>query len=62
MTKGCLMVTEITLALAALYLALFWLRCCVRLRRELYFPLPKGLSALVKSRHAHDRQSVFPNA
>ena len=43
--------TELILNLAALLLALFCLIDCVR-RRDVYFPLPKGIAALLKSRRA----------
>ena len=46
------MMTEIILMLAALFLALFCLAYSVRRRREIYFPLPKGLPAWLKSRRA----------
>ena len=39
------MMTEIILMLAALFLALFCLAYSVHRRREIYFPLPKGLPA-----------------
>ncbi len=46
------MLTETVLMLAALLLALFCLAYSVRRRGELYFPLPKGLPAWLKSRRA----------
>lgn len=43
---------EMILKTASLLLGLFCLLFCVRRRREVYFPLPRGLSEWLKNRHA----------